>query len=120
MKAKTVTIVGLVIGALGIGILWAAGQEFPIYPPPGIIILLAGVLVVALVKRRWAPAVGAALGLFVTVGTLVSPAGLSNLAGDAGAGIAIGQALQGIGVVTALIAGVLATLANYRKVTQGS
>jgi hypothetical protein len=122
MNAKSVTILGLVVGAVGIGILWAAGQEFPIYPPPGIIILLAGALVVALTKFRWAPAVGAALGLFVTVGTLVSPDGLDNLAGKSGAGIAIGQALQAIGVLTALVAGVLATRANYRKahVSSGS
>jgi hypothetical protein len=44
--AHKVTIVGLVVGAVGIGILWASGVEFPFYPPPGIIILLAGALFV--------------------------------------------------------------------------
>jgi hypothetical protein len=39
-----VTISGLVIGAVGIADLWASGVRFPIYPPPGIIILLAGTL----------------------------------------------------------------------------
>jgi hypothetical protein len=48
VRPRPVTVVGLVVGAVGIAILWAAGVEFPIYPPPGI------------------------LGLFVTVGFLVS------------------------------------------------
>ena len=41
--------------------------------------------------------------------------GLSNLTGEAGASVAIGQTIQVIGVLTALIAGVVATRANYRK-----
>jgi len=65
---RAVTVVGLVVGAVGIAILWAAGVEFPIYPPPGIIILLAGAIFVSLAPWPWAPAVGAFLGLFVTVG----------------------------------------------------
>jgi hypothetical protein len=119
---KKITVAGLLAGIVGIAVLWAAGQEFPIYPPPGIIILGAGALLIAFTRWRWAPAVGAALGLFVTVGTLISPDGLHNLAGDNGAAIAIGQALQAIGVVTALVAGILATTAAYRKtpVSQGS
>jgi hypothetical protein len=32
---RAVTVVGLVVGAVGIAILWASGVEFPIYPPPG-------------------------------------------------------------------------------------
>lgn len=119
---RGVTIAGLVVGAIGIAILWASGQEFPVYPPPGIIILLAGALLIGLTRWRWAPAVGAALGLFVTVGTLISPDGLHNLAGDNGGGIAFGQILQALGVVTALVAGILATRVAYRKtpVSQGS
>jgi len=45
------TMVGLVVGALGIAILWAAGVEFPFYPPPEIIILVAGTVFVGL--ARW-------------------------------------------------------------------
>ena len=115
--ARGVTIAGLVVGAAGISILWAAGQEFPIYPPPGIVLLLAGALFIALTSWRWTPAVGAVLGAFVTVGTLISPDGLPNLTGESGAAIAVGQAIQAIGVVTALVAGVIATRANYRRVS---
>jgi hypothetical protein len=109
------TIVGLVAGAVGITILWASGIEFPIYPPPGIVILVAGTVFVALARWAWAPAVGAFLGLFVAVGFLISPTGMSNLTGEAGIGVALGQAIQVVGVLTGLVAGVVATWANYRS-----
>jgi hypothetical protein len=115
----TATIAGLLVGALGISILWATGQEFPFYPPPGIVILLAGALFVGLTSWRWTPAVGAFLGFFVTVGFLVEGVlrgiGFDNLTGDAGTGRALGQGIQLVGVVTALVAGVIATRANCRK-----
>jgi hypothetical protein len=114
-RSQAVTLLGLVVGALGIAILWTSGVEFPIYPPPGIIILLAGVVFVALAPWRWAPGVGAFLGLFVVVGFLLSPTGLSNLSGEAGTSVAIGQGTQLVGVLTALAAGVIATRANYRR-----
>jgi hypothetical protein len=113
--ARMVTVAGLVVGALGVGILWAAGVEFPIYPPPGIIILAAGALVVGLGPWRWATGVGVALGLFVLVGFLISPTGLPNLVGRNGAGVAVGQGIQVVGVLTAIIAGVIATRLNYRN-----
>jgi hypothetical protein len=117
---RALTVVGLIVGALGIAILWASGVVFPIYPPPGIPILLLGALFVGLAPWRWVPAVGAFLGLFVFVGFLISPSGLSNLFGRAGTSVAIGQGIQVIGVLTALIAGVIATRANYRKQAQAS
>jgi hypothetical protein len=113
--ARTATVVGLVVGAVGIAILWASGVEFPIYPPPGIVILLAGAIFVSLARWPWAPGVGAFLGLFVLVGFLISPTGRSNLSGEAGTGVAVGQGIQVVGVLTALVAGVIATRANYRK-----
>ena len=114
VRARAATIAGLLIGAAGIAILWAAGVPFPTAVPPGLVILVAGALLVGFVRRRWTTAVGAFLGLFVVVGFLVSPTGLSNLTGKAGALVAFGQAVQQVGVLTALIAGVLATRAAYR------
>jgi hypothetical protein len=49
---RTATVAGLAVGAGGIAILWASGVEFPIYPPPGIVILLAGAIFVALASWR--------------------------------------------------------------------
>jgi hypothetical protein len=114
-RARTATIVGLVVGALGIAVLWASGVEFPVYPPPGMVLLTAGAVLVGMARRPWVPAVGAFLGLFVIVGFLISPTGLSNLTGEAGTSVAIGQGIQVVGVITALIAGALATRASYRK-----
>jgi hypothetical protein len=111
---RAATVAGLVVGALGIAILWASGVEFPIYPPPGIVILLAGAIFVSLASWPWAPAVGAFLGLFVTVGFVVS-GGPPNLVGRDGTSVAIGTWIQMTGVLTALIAGVIATRANYRE-----
>jgi hypothetical protein len=111
------TVAGLVVGAVGIGILWASGVEFPFYPPPGILILLAGAIFVGLAPWPWTPAVGAFLGLFVTVG-FVASGGPPNLVGRDGTSVAIGTWIQMAGVLTALIAGVIATRANHRKPTK--
>jgi hypothetical protein len=117
-RVEVVTIAGLVVGAAGIAVLWASGVEFPIYPPPGVIILLAGAIFMGLAPWPWSPGVGAFMGLFVTVGFLVEAAvggtGLENLSGNAGTGRLIGQGAQLVGVVTALVAGVVATRDSYR------
>ena len=114
---RAATVAGLVAGAAGIAILWASGVEFPIYPPPGIIILLAGAIFVGLASWPWAPAVGAVLGLFITVG-FVASGGPANLFGQDGTGVAIGTWIQMAGVLTALAAGVIATRASYREQAQ--
>ncbi len=109
------TVLGLIIGAAGIAILWAVGVVFPIYPPPGIILLVVGAIFVGLAPWRWVPLVGTLLGAFITVGFLISPTGLSNLSGGAGASVAIGQGIQVVGALLALSAGAVATRANYRR-----
>jgi hypothetical protein len=45
---------------------------------------------------------------------LLSPTGVPNLLGDAGPAAAIGQAIEIVGAVTALVAGLIATSAGYR------
>lgn len=114
-----VTIVGLVVGAVGIAILWASGVEFPVAVPPGLVILAAGAIFVAAAPWRWVPGVGAFFGLFVVVGFLISPTGVPNLLGESGPSVAAGQAVQVIGVATALVAGLLAIRVNFRKDAAG-
>ncbi len=110
--AKGATVAGLITGAAGIGVLWATGVVFPFYPPPGLVILAAGAVYVALSKWRWAPGVGAFLGLFVIGGfvlsSIVSGEGIGNLSGEAGLGPSVGTAIQLTGVTVALVAGALA------------
>src|SRR6266542_2415383 len=117
---RAVTVAGLLVGALGISVLWASGGPFPFYPPPGILILLFGALFVGFARTRWAPGVGAFLALFILVGFLISPTGVTNLLGRIGTSVAVGQGIQVIGVLTALIAGLAATRANDRPQGQGS
>ena len=93
-------------------------MRFPLAVPPGLVILIAGALFVGLAPWPWSAGVGAFLGLFVFTGFLISPTGLSNLFGEAGGSVAIGQGVQVAGVLTALIAGVIATRANYRRPTR--
>ena len=37
---RTLTVAGLLTGAAGIAILWAAGVKFPVAVPPGLVLLL--------------------------------------------------------------------------------
>ena len=128
---RAVTVAGLVVGGAGIAILWASGVEFPVAIPPGLVILLVGALFVGLAPWRWATGVGAFMGLFVTLGFLISGGILNLLGGDGSTffgtpnpvdrdtlGTVIGTWIQMIGVLTALIAGVIATRKNYRKPAQ--
>jgi hypothetical protein len=128
---RAVTVAGLVVGAAGIAVLWASGVEFPVAIPPGLVILLLGALFVGLAPWRWVTGVGAFLGLFVIAGFLLS-GGIPNLVGSDGntfsgtsnpidrdtLGTVIGTWIQMIGVLTALIAGVIVTRNNYRKPIQ--
>lgn len=107
------TVAGLVAGAVGIAILWASGVEFPFVPPPGLVILLAMAALVAFAPWRWVPIVGAFGGLFVTVGFIISGSP-PNLLGAGGSGVLIGTWIQMVGVLTALVAGLIAARANYR------
>ena len=111
-RARILTIAGLTMGAVGIAILWAAGVEFPFYPPPGILILGVGAAFVALAPWRWASGVGALLGLFVLVGfvlsSVVSGTGTGNLLGEQGPWAVLGTVVQLLGVGTAVVAGMIA------------
>jgi hypothetical protein len=108
VTARMMTVGGLVLGAAGIAVLWAAGVRFPVAVPPGMVILLSGAVFVGVARWRWAPGVGVFLGLFVAVGWAISPTGWPNLVGRHGAAVAAGQAIQLAGVLLAVAAGVVA------------
>jgi hypothetical protein len=113
MRRRWLLVVGLLVGAAGIAVLWAAGVDFPFAVPPGLLILTAGAAVVAGFRRRWADGVGGGLGLFVVVGFLISGVngdGFANLLGDHGPVVALGQVVQLVGVVTATVSGSLLAL----------
>lgn len=110
MRARAVLVGGLLVGALGIAILWAAGVDFPVAVPPGLVILVVGAAVVLGFRTRWADALGGFLGLFVLVGFVLSGIngeGFDNLLGDNGADVALGQVVQLVGVLVAAASGAL-------------
>ena len=58
MTKRTLLVLALLTGAAGIAILWAAGVDFPIAVPPGLVILLVGAAIVAGFRSTWADGVG--------------------------------------------------------------
>ncbi|MFC3495479.1 hypothetical protein [Glycomyces rhizosphaerae] len=114
-RPEITAVIGLLTSASGIAVLWAAGLEFPFYPPPGMLIMTAGALAFTLMRPRlrYAALVPALLGLSGVVGFVMEAIigggiGLANLTGDAGTAPIFGQALQQLGVVIAGVAGVVA------------
>lgn len=110
LSRRAVLVSGLTAGAAGIAALWAGGVEFPVAIPPGLVILLIGVGLAGFVRRPWTAWLGAGLGLFVLVGFLlagVNGDGFDYLLGDEGALVALGQAVEVLGVLVAAVSGPL-------------
>jgi hypothetical protein len=112
--AGKLTVLGLAVAAAGIVILDVAGIPFPLIPP-GLVILLAAALV-GFAPWRWVLAVGAFVGLFLTVG-FVASGSVSYLVDAGRPSVLAGAWVELLGVLTALVAGVVATLQNYRART---
>jgi hypothetical protein len=111
--AGLATVVGLVAGAVGIAAQRAAGVDMPVVPP-GLVLLVGAALLVALAPGRWIPAVGALMGLTEVI-ALVATGSAAHLVDVSPADVFASTWIRALGVVTALIAGVLATRANYRS-----
>jgi hypothetical protein len=124
-RPEIVAVIGLLASASGIAVLWAAGIEFPFYPPPGMLIMSTGALAFTLMRPRlrYAALVPALLGLSGVVGFVMEAIvgggiGLANLTGDAGTAPIFGQALQQLGVIVAGVAGVVAIRSRASRVSQ--
>lgn len=107
---RNVTVVGLVGVVLGIVILRLAGVEMPAVPPGAVICLVAAVLLAA-TSWRWVPILAIVAALFEAV---PSTTGLGNFIGD-GALDATGAIIRFLGVVAALVGGILATRAAFKR-----
>lgn len=122
-----VTMAALVALAIALWIQWLSGD--PSYPkfPPGPVIFIAIVGVMAWGRRWWwTPGIGALIALLVTSGSfarmngeilrLTHPGSLGHFA----AGIFVGKALQMLALAVADVAGIAATIQNYRhRTTKG-
>jgi uncharacterized membrane protein len=93
-------------------------QGFSEYPTisPGLIILLVAAGVVALETRwKWTPIIGTAVALFILFGAFVTSGTTNRLSNPAMIGAFVGTVVQLLGLVTALIAGPISVLRNYRS-----
>lgn len=122
-RPEIATVAGLVTGAVGIAALWAAGVEFPVYPPPGILILTGGTVFFSIARTRlkFAPVIPVAQGLFIIGGFLIEGmidgTGVQIMSGASGTGAQIAQIFQLVGVATAVAAGITVLRARYRRRT---
>jgi hypothetical protein len=115
------TIAGLVAVAIALWTQWLSGDPaYPSFPPgPVLFIAVAGIIFVG---RRWwwTPLMGALISLLTTSGWFVRlPAEVlrlthPGLVGKFAAGIFVGTLLQIVALVATDIAGLVATVQNYR------
>jgi hypothetical protein len=111
--AGKLTVVGLVAAAAGILILFAV-IDFPVPVPVGTILLLIAACLVAFARWRWTPGVGAVVALFIFVGGFIAPGLFDRVTDPAEVGAFVGTWIQMAGLITAIPAGILATVQSYR------
>jgi hypothetical protein len=121
--AGKLNVAGMVTAAAGIIIQIASGSD--LYPtiPPGPIILIAGAALVALGPWRWTPIVGVVVPLFLFVGAVAAAVNSGEWVdqltspGQVAIGIFAGDVIQLLGVITALVAGIVALSQRSRTPT---
>jgi hypothetical protein len=121
------TVAGLIGVAIALWMQWLSGDPaYPKFPPgPVIFIAVAGIVVLG-ARWWWTPLIGALLGLLVTSGWFVRlPAAILRLThpgsvGKFAAGIWIGAVLQIVALLVTDIAGLAATVVNYRRMGASS
>ena len=111
--AAKVTVFSLVAGGVGIVIMISWGVDFQTPIPPGLFILLVPAALVAFGRWRWTPVIAALAGLFIFVSYFPSGA-VVRLLDLSQFGAFIGLWLQFLASFTTVIAGLIATMQNYR------
>jgi len=90
-----------------------SGVDVPTVQPSLVILLVAAGLV-GLLPWRWMPVAGAAVGLFLLVGFFASGA-VGSLLEPSELGVFVGAWVQFLAVIVAFVAGIAATIQNYRS-----
>ena len=112
--AGKLNVAGLVAAAAGIVIQIASGADYPTVPP-GLIILLAAVGLVALGARwRWTTIVGVVVPAFLLVGAVVASQARDQLGDPGQVGVFVGTVVQLLAMAVALVAGLAAAWQRYR------
>lgn len=107
---------GLFIAGIGVLVQYLVGVPgFPKIPPGPIILIVAAILVWTVTPRfRWIVIVGLLAALFITVGGF-GAGGFSRVGNPGDFGPWIGTALQLIGLVLALVWGVIALVQAFQR-----
>jgi hypothetical protein len=107
-------VAGLVLAAAGVLTEFLTGVKgFPKIPP-GPIILGVAALLVATVRWKWTPVLGLAVALFITGGGVIATAS-GSFRPQAEPGPVIGTAVQALGLLIAIAAGIAAVAAAARR-----
>ena len=132
MKAKLtvwtkLTIVGLICIAIALWTQWLSGDPaYPKFPPGPVIFIVVAAILVLGARWWWTPLIGALMSLLVTSGWFVRySAGVLRLThpgsvGKFAAGIFIGTLLQITALLFTDVAGLVATVQNYKRMQKAS
>jgi hypothetical protein len=112
-NARTLHAAGLVVAAAGILILFAV-IDFPVPVPIGTILLLVAAGLVVLGRWRWTAMVGVLGALSIFVGAFIAPGLFDRLTHPAELGAFVGTWTQMLGLITAIVAGIVDTAQSYR------
>lgn len=113
--AGKLTVAGLIAAATGVVIQMISGVAYPTIPPVFFILLMPAGLI-AFGRWRWTPIIAALAGLFLINGLFASGAS-ARLFDLSQSGGSVGLWVQMLGVVVATVAGIIATIQNYRSRT---
>jgi hypothetical protein len=105
--ASRLNIGGMLIALAGIVIQIATGVDYPTIPP-GPIILLAAIAIVAFVRSRWSSIVGVIVPAFLLVGGVIAAFGRDDLWDLGEPGQFFGLVVQAVGVIAGLVGGMRA------------
>jgi hypothetical protein len=109
----TLTVVALVVAALGVTIQIASGAPYPRVPPAYFILLIPAVSI-RVARSWWAPMLAVIGGLFLTAG-LFAAGQTHRLTSPSSMGDAIGLWMQTLAVLAAIVTGALATRSHLQR-----
>lgn len=113
-KWAIVTGVSFLVTAIGIVIQWKSGVSSAKVPVGAIILTTIAILTFMRVWR-WTPVVGAAFCVFILVMAFVIGGVVSRLSTPSHFGPFIGTLLQMLGLVVAIITGILTAICNAKQ-----
>jgi hypothetical protein len=116
--ADKLTVGGLLVAAVGVVIQISSGAPYPTIPPVFFILLIPAALI-AFGRWRWAPVSAVLAGVFLTFGLFASGESvrLFDRSQVGLPGAPVGLWVQMLAVIVAAVAGVVATVQNYRRRT---